>query len=182
MAAKDVPEVVAYWCGASPAELARMAVDPRKLPAEETLRAQLDSLLATPEAKARSFYSVWLVDGRPVGYSSLKNIVRDDHADMHLHIWDPTVRGKGFGATLFCLSALDFFERFQLRRIVCEPSVGNPMANAMLRRVGFRLLGSRVGASSELSAVTDLNAYAIERDVAQAYLQRAVAPTKAAGE
>jgi RimJ/RimL family protein N-acetyltransferase len=94
---------------------------------------------------------------------------------MHLHMWEEGMRGKGYGATLFCLATLDFFERFRLRRIVCEPSRRNPLPNAMLRRIGFSLSGTRVGRSSELSAVTELNTYEIDREVAERWLRSGLA-------
>jgi RimJ/RimL family protein N-acetyltransferase len=172
MARTDVPYIVDYWCRASPGDLERMGVDASKIPRPEAFRAQLENLAGGPGTQARSFYLIWLADGRPVGYSSLKNIVRGRRAEMHLHMWDAPSRGRGYGATLFCRSALDFFARFRPREMVCEPSAKNPMPNAMLRRVGFRLLGSRVGASSELSQVCELHTYAIEPQVAERFLAR----------
>ena len=52
----------------------------------------------------------------------------------------------------------------------CEPRAANPAPNRMLRTIGFPLLQTYVGASSELSAVCELNRYEILRDVAEAYL------------
>lgn len=157
----------------SAADLARLGVDAKKVPSAAALRSQLHALVDAPPQDAKASYLVWLVDGRAVGFNSLKRIVFGVRGDMHLHMWDGGLRGKGFGGTLFCLAALEFFERFRLKEIVCEPSRGNPAPNEMLRRVGFRLIGTRVGASSDLSLVTDLNTFAIERDVAHAYLRRA---------
>jgi hypothetical protein len=62
---------------------------------------------------------------------------------MHLHIWNTERRGKGIGGRLFCLSAIDFFERFEVREIVCEPGASNPYPNRMLQKIGFPLTGSR---------------------------------------
>jgi len=175
----DVPHLVDYWTKAKRPDLERMAVDPAKVPSAETLRGQLEALVDAPQDSTKSFYLVWLVEGRPVGYSSLKNIAHGDRAEMHLHMWDPDVRGQGYGATLFCQSALEFYERFGLAQIICEPSRGNPMPNAMLRRIGFALVGMRVGASSDLSAVTDLNTYRIDLETAQRYLRTMDVTTKA---
>jgi len=68
------------------------------------------------------------------------------------------------------LSALDFYERFNLKRIICEPKADNPMANRMLKKIGFPLILTHVAASSEISVVCELNRYEILRDIAERYL------------
>ena len=81
---------------------------------------------------------------------------------------------RGHGGTLFCLSAVDFYERFQVQEIICEPSADNPLPNRMLRKVGFAVTGSRFGRSSELGADQQLNTYAITRQAAENYLSRSI--------
>ena len=117
--------------------------------------------------EAPTAYSIWLADGEPIGYSSLKNIRRGQRAEIHLHVWSTAFRGRGLGDRLFALSALGFYERFALRQIVCEPSAGNRMPNRMLQKAGYPLLGTRVGASSELSRICLLNTYDVRREIAQ---------------
>jgi RimJ/RimL family protein N-acetyltransferase len=167
---EDIPRIVDYWTKATAEDLRRMGADPAKIPAKEQLTASLLRLCATPESELPNFYSVWLVDGRAVGYSSLKNIVHGDRGEMHLHMWDDSLRGKGYGAVLFCLSAVDFYTRFRLKDVICEPSSSNPMPNRMLQRIGFPLVKTYVGASSELSMVCELNRYQIDRAIAERYL------------
>jgi RimJ/RimL family protein N-acetyltransferase len=162
--------VVDYFHEASPADLERMGVDPARLPEPKAWRASLETALAAPASKATSFYSAWLVDGRPVGYAALKRIRPGVCADIHLHMWSAPHRGQGHGATLFCKSVVDAYDRFALRDLVCEPQADNPMPNRMLAKVGFPLLRTYVGSSSELSQTTSLNRYEIPRGVAEAYL------------
>jgi RimJ/RimL family protein N-acetyltransferase len=165
LAPADLPAIVRYWTTAEAADLERMGVDTAKLPTAEALTAALMALCA-PAVEHRTAYSVWLVGGEPIGYSSLKNIDRGERADIHLHVWNAGFRGRGFGARLFARSALYFYDRFALRRIVCEPSAANPMPNRMLQKAGYPLLGTRLGASSELSRVCLLNIYDIRREIA----------------
>lgn len=165
-----------YFHGASDADLDRMGVVERaRLPEESEWTRRLQEVLRAPEAMATSAYLAWLVDGEPVGFSSLKNLAPGRGADMHLHMWSAPHRGQGHGAILFCLSVLEAFERFGLHRVVCEPKATNPMPNRMLAKVGFPLVKSYVGASSELSRTTQLNRYDIRRDVAEDYLRRTAA-------
>jgi len=95
--------------------------------------------------------------------------VPGDIGSIHLHMWRADLRGKGYGPLLFCLSAIDFYQRFNLKRIICEPKADNPMANRMLQRIGFPIVLTHVAASSELSVVCELNRYEILLDVAAQY-------------
>jgi len=164
----DVPRVVSYVVDSSPEDRKRLGV--ANVPAREALTESLLEACTVPQEFARSSYLIWKVDDRPVGFSSLKGIVPGEHGGMHLHMWETELRGRGFGAILFCRSAVEFHDRFRLRSIVCEPRAANPAPNRMLRKIGFPLVQTYVGASSELSAVCELNRYEILRDVAEAYL------------
>lgn len=167
--------VARYFHGASDADLDRMGVVERsRLPAEDAWTRRLQATLREP-GTATSAYLAWLVDGTPVGFASLKNLKPGDSADLHLHMWSAPHRGQGHGALLFCLSVLEGFDRFRLKSAVCEPKASNPMPNRMLAKVGFPLVKTYVGASSELSRTTELNRYVIRRDVAEAYLRKAAA-------
>lgn len=165
----DVPHVVDYLIHASAEDRQRMGLD--HVPPREELERRYLAACATPEAEASSFMLTWLVDERPIGFSSLKNIKRGESGAMHLHIWDRELRGQGLGSSLFCLSALEFYRRFELRSVVCEPRAANPMPNRMLKKIGFPLVETFVGASSELSAVCELNRYDVQRELAEAYVQ-----------
>lgn len=166
----DVEAVVRYWTTASPSDLERMGVDAAALDPPEKMREGYLRALARPESERKAFALVWEVDGEAIGFTTLKNIERGVRGEMHLHMWKASARGKGFGGKLFCLAALDFYERFQLEEIICEPRSSNPMPNRMLQKVGFPLIRTYVGQSSELAQVCELNTYAVLKDVAARYL------------
>ncbi len=167
----DIPKIVKYWTSASLEDLERMGADPAKIPSPSYFEQNLRQIYETQDGEAKTYYLIWLVDGVAVGFSSLKNIVIGKTGEMHLHMWEASMRGKGHGAKLFCLSAVEFFQRFQLEKIKCEPRASNPFPNGMLRKTGFCLVGSRVAASSELSLVCELNHYDILRSTAESYLK-----------
>jgi hypothetical protein len=167
----DIPGIVRYWSTLSGEDAARMGCDLRRIPPAAAYASLLEAQLDMPLEKVGSFYSMWLADGLEVGFSSLKNIQFGVRGEMHLHIWDESQRGKGIGARLFCLSALDFYETFRVDTIVCEPSASNPLPNRMLQKAGFPLIGSRFGRSSEISMELQINTYAITRDAARSYLR-----------
>ena len=173
MRVEEAGLVVRYFHDASDADLERMGVVPRpQLPAPDEWATRLRAAIQAEPGQATSFYLTWLVDWQPVGFSSLKNLKPGESADLHLHMWSAPHRGQGHGAILFCLSVLEAYDRFRLRHAACEPKASNPMPNRMLAKVGFPLVRTYEGASSELSQRTRLNRHDIRRDVAAAYLQK----------
>jgi RimJ/RimL family protein N-acetyltransferase len=166
----DIPNIVRYWTTLSEADADRMGADRSRIPSAAEYARLLHQQLHAPATSAVAFYSMWLVDRKAIGFSSLKNIQFGKRGEMHLHIWDQVNRGKGIGSTLFCLSALDCYKRFELQEIVCEPSAKNPMPNRMLQKVGFPLLSSRIGRGSDIAAEQEMNTYGISADVAIAYV------------
>jgi RimJ/RimL family protein N-acetyltransferase len=169
LAAEDLDGYIAYFTRSPKADAERMALDVNRVPSATRLRSDLEAMIAAPLDRVRSFVLVWCLDGKAVGHSSLKDITLGDCGSIHLHMWRADLRGKGYGPRLFCLSALDFYKRFSLKRIICEPKADNPMANRMLKKIGFPLVLTHVAASSELSIVCELNRYEILRDVAERY-------------
>jgi RimJ/RimL family protein N-acetyltransferase len=171
LAVEDFDGYITYFTRPSRADAERMGLDINRVPPANRLRSDLEAMVAAPLDRLSSFVLAWCVDGKTIGHSSLKDIVPGDFGSMHLHMWRADLRGKGYGSRLFCLSALDFYERFSLKRIICEPKADNPMANRMLKKIGFPLILTHVAVSSELSVVCELNRYEILRDIAERYLR-----------
>jgi len=170
LAREDFDRYIAYFTQPSKADAERMGLAIDRVPSAAQLRSDLEIMIATPVERLRSFVLAWCVDGLTIGHSSLKDIVPGEVGSMHLHMWRADLRGKGHGPRLFCLSALDFYDRFKLKHIICEPKADNPMANRVLKKIGFPLVLTHVAASSELSVICALNRYEILRDVAERYL------------
>jgi RimJ/RimL family protein N-acetyltransferase len=169
LAREDFDGFIAYFTRISKSDAERMGLAIDRVPSATRLRSDLEAMIATPVDRLRSFVIAWCVDGQTIGHSSLKNIVPGESGSIHLHIWRAELRGRGYGPRLFCLSALDFYERFNLKRMICEPKANNPMANRMLQKLGFPLVLTHVAAGSELAVVCELNRYEILRDVAERY-------------
>jgi len=171
LAEEDFDEFIDYWHGLSPADVERMGVAIDRMPSRADMRTDLQIMTSTPIDRAGSFVLVWCVNGKAIGHSSLKDIVPGDFGNIHLHMWRADLRGKGYGPHLFCLAVMDFYNRFKLKRMICEPKLNNPAPNRVLQRIGFPLVSTRIGASSELSAICKLNRYQIIREVAENYLR-----------
>jgi RimJ/RimL family protein N-acetyltransferase len=170
LASEDFDGFIAYFTRASKADAERMGMAIERVPSASQLRSELEAMIATPVDRLRSFVLAWCVNNTAVGHSSLKDIEPGEVGSMHLHMWRADLRGQGYGPRLFCLSALDFYQRFKLKRIICEPKADNPIPNRMLQKIGFPLVLTHVAASSELAFVCELNRYDIKRDIAERYL------------
>jgi RimJ/RimL family protein N-acetyltransferase len=170
LAGQDFDDFINYWLGLSPAEIERLGVAIDRLPTADRMRSNLEAMLAAPAEDVTSFVLAWCIDDEAIGHSSLKDIVPGESGSIHLHMWRADLRGKGHGAHLFCLAAVDFYKRFNLKRIVCEPKAENPSPNRLLQRIGFPLVSTRIGRSSELSTICKLNCYDIVREIAEQYL------------
>jgi len=121
-------------------------------------------------AEAGEDILVWEVDTKAIGYCTLKEVRPGMDAQIHLHIWDTAARGKGYGAILFCLSALEFRKRHALKALYCQPKADNPMPNGMLQRVGFKLLAV-VDWKRKDGSVIQQNKYLVDEETARAYLR-----------
>jgi len=166
---EDFDGFITYFTRVSKADAERMGLAIDRVPSAAQLRSDLKAMIATPVDRLQSFVLAWCVDGQTIGHSSLKDMVPGESGSIHLHMWRADLRGKGYGPRLFCLSALDFYERYNLKRIICEPKADNPMANRLLQKIGFPLVLTRVGVSSELAFVCELNRYEIQRKIAERY-------------
>lgn len=171
MQANDVDAIATYWTSASSADMQRMGVSQEHFPKPPALEASMMPYAGTPKPTADAAYIMWEIDGRTIGFSSLKHIAHPTIGGMHLHMWESVSRGRGYGAVLFAKSAVMFYEHFGLEKIVCEPSASNPMPNKMLQKIGFPLVKTYVGKSSALSAETTLNCYEIDPEIARRYLE-----------
>src|SRR5262249_36411907 len=170
LAAQDFDDFIKYWVGLSPAEIERLGVAIDRLPTPDRMRSDLEAMLGAPDEGVRSFVLAWCINGEAIGHSSLKDMVPGEFGSIHLHMWRADLRGKGHGAHLFCLAAVDFYKRFNLKRIICEPKADNPSPNRLLQRIGFPLVSTRIGRGSELGAICKLNCYDVVRGIAEHYL------------
>jgi RimJ/RimL family protein N-acetyltransferase len=170
LTAKDFGGFINYWLGLSAAEIEGMGIAIDHMPSATRMRSDLERMLTTRNNDMRTFAVAWCLNGEAIGHASLKDIVPGDSGSIHLHLWRTDLRGKGHGAHLFCLAVVDFYRRFKLRQMICEPKADNLAPNRLLQRIGFPLICTRVGKSSELSAVCKLNRYDIVREIAEDYL------------
>lgn len=130
-----------YWKDATESDLVRMGELQRPDPKGTVDFINWFCSTALDPTTAAEDIRLWCVDGCAAGYSTLKAIRYGTDAQIHLHLGRSYWR-KGTGAVFFCLSARDFLNSYKLRDLYCQPKSENPMANGMLKKVGFELLGT----------------------------------------
>ncbi|STX51496.1 ribosomal-protein-alanine acetyltransferase [Legionella busanensis] len=166
----DIPSIVNYWFENTDANFNRMGADKTKFNSKTNFVDSLKTICNASLDQVTSYYLIWLIDEKAVGYSALKDIVKQQIAHIHLHMWDEKNRGKGHGAKLFCMAALEFYKIFNLKMMLCEPRSSNNMPNKMLTNIGFQKWKTYLSTSSELSLTCELNSYIIDFNVANQFL------------
>lgn len=140
MTVDEAPLIPKYFHGLSEEQLRGMGIDPPKLPSPEDWNTLLIEDFDRPIESRHFFYVLWIVDEQVAGHSNINKIEFGDHAFAHLHLWNVEDREKGIGTQLFQRSVQQYFERFRLQSIFCEPFADNLAPNHMLPKAGFRLL------------------------------------------
>jgi ribosomal-protein-alanine N-acetyltransferase len=152
-----------YFYNADDRFLLGMGVDRRKLPE----RAKwLDALVADhekPDNEKDRFYLVWILRGDRVGHSSINKIVPGNEAFIHLHLWNSQLRRGGLGTEFVRRSASFYFERFNLKKLVCEPYAENPAPNRVLEKLGFAFVGRHRTTPGVIAYEQDVNRYELRR-------------------
>jgi RimJ/RimL family protein N-acetyltransferase len=140
MRADEAHLVVDYFLSVGENDLARMGVDPAKLPDREAWRARIREDFDRPPGERRWHFVVWEHKGAPVGHSNIGDIVRGEQGTMHLHLWRPDLRGRGLGRLLVVESLRRYFEVLDLNVVYCQPNAFNVAPNRALHRAGFEYL------------------------------------------
>jgi len=132
--------VINYFSKATPEFLEIIGVDPSRLPAPRSWSERFERERARPIEQRAWLVVIWLLDDRPLGFSSSDKITYGEQANMHLHVVDPERRNQGHGAECVRRTADLYFERLKLKRLFCEPNAFNVAPNRALQKAGFKYL------------------------------------------
>ena len=137
IASSDIAHIASYWLSASDEYLIGMGADPSKMPTSTEWNDMLANQIATSYKEKNSFGTVWLDGEEPFGHCNINQIDFGNQASMHLHIWDSGNRKKGSGKKLVVESLKLFFEKFNLKKVICEPYSQNIAPHKTLEKLGF---------------------------------------------
>lgn len=133
----EVHLIIDYFYAATPEYLEMMGVDPSRLLPPQAWYARLESEYAVPIEQRQYYTVIWLLDDRPIGYSSCDKIVFGERANMHLHVIPPEHRNRGIGRDCVRKSVAIYFHQFRLKELFCQPNALNVPAHRTLQAAGF---------------------------------------------
>lgn len=160
---EDYELMVDYFHKGDDLFLRGMGVDRAKLPEKA---AWLDALLIDheqPDNTRDRFYLLWILNGCRVGHSSVNKIAPGNEAYIHLHMWNPELRRSGLGTEFVRRSASFYFERFNLKKLVCEPNAENPAPNRVLEKLGFIFVRRYKTIPTNIAYEQEVNRYELKR-------------------
>lgn len=162
---KDCVAQDAYFNGATDAFLTRMGVDPSKIrgvdPADP---GRYRKILETPIRERTVHQFAVDLDNKILGAVTLKQILFGDSCEFHGHIYDADLRGLRYGTQVFVDVVDRAFQLYHLKKIVCEPSVGNAGPNKLLQSVGLEVIATYDTPAAGILLARTANRYEIERD------------------
>lgn len=138
--ASDIENIVDYFFYAEKDFLKGMGAEKDKLPKREKWIQNLQSELAKPNKEKGYYYIIWLLDNTPVGHSNVNHISFGESAKMHLHLWKGEKRKSGLGLKFLKMTIPLYFEKFELKKLICEPYSENIAPNMTLKKIGFNLI------------------------------------------
>lgn len=159
----DVQPLINYWLSATDEYLTGMGALRAKMPAQPEWEQMFAEQLAAAYPDKKAYCIIWLLNGRAVGHSNVNKIVFGKEAYMHLHLWDASLRGTGYGAQLVRLTLPYFFRNLQLETLYCEPYALNPAPNKTLPKAGFRFVKTYITTPGYLNFEQEVNLWEISR-------------------
>ena len=133
----DIKLITDYWINANEEFLKSMGADINKIPAKEEWNQMLLEQLDQPYHEKKSYCTIWMNNGEPVGHCNVNKIIFGEEAYMHLHLWNDVNRQKGTGVEFVKMSIPWFFINLDLKILYCEPYASNPAPNITLQKIGF---------------------------------------------
>jgi RimJ/RimL family protein N-acetyltransferase len=163
MAGSEIDIIIEYFLRSTPEHLEILGIDPTRLPAPERLRERFGRERAQPIEQRAWVVVIWLLDDRPIGFSTSDKIAYGEQANMHLHVVDPERRNRGHGVECVRRSVDIYFERLKLKRLFCEPNAFNVAPNRTLQKAGFKYLKTHMTVPGPLNYHQAVTRWVIER-------------------
>ena len=110
MALSEVGLIVDYFHHATAEHLEMMGVDPSRLPPHAQWLERYVREYEQPIELRKTYLVAWLLDDRPIGFSTSDKIAFGEQANMHLHIIDVERRGQGLGTQCVKRTADIYFD------------------------------------------------------------------------
>ncbi len=140
-----------------------MGLDPSRLPPREQWRERYVREYEQPIELRKTYLVAWLLDDRPIGFSTSDKITFGEQANMHLHIVDAERRGQGIGTQCVKRTADIYFDVLKLKRLFCEPNAFNVAPNRTLQNAGFTYVKTHMTVPGPLNVHQAVTRWVLER-------------------
>ena len=160
----DIEKIVDYFIRAEAHFLKGMGADKSKLPEREKWIQNLESELEKSNVERGYYYMIWLLDGQAVGHSNINNISFGESATMHLHLWKNGIRKSGLGLEFLKMTIPHYFEKFELKKLICEPYSENIAPNRTLKKIGFDLIRTYETVPGPINFKQTVNRYELKKE------------------
>lgn len=138
--ASDIENIVDYFFYAEKDFLKGMGAEKDKLPKREKWIQNLQTELVKPYNEKGYYYIIWLLNNTPIGHSNVNHISFGESATMHLHLWKSEKRKSGLGLKFLKMTIPLYFEKFELKKLICEPYSENIAPNKTMKKIGFNFI------------------------------------------
>ena len=163
MGPSEVDFIIDYFHESTPEHLEMMGVDPSRLPHPSVWRKGFQREFDLPAEQRTRLFVIWLMNDRPVGFSTSDKIVFGERANMHLHVVEPENRNQGIGAVCVRQTVDIYFEALRLKQLFCEPNAFNIAPNRTLQKAGFRYVKTYMTVPGALNFHQPVTRWVMER-------------------
>ncbi|WP_424630421.1 GNAT family N-acetyltransferase [Bradyrhizobium sp. SYSU BS000235] len=163
MTLQETAQIIDYFHGSTPEHLETLGVDPSRLPPVSQWQRLYEQMFDQPAEQRRSLLVSWLFDGKFFGFSTADKINIGQHAHMHLHITDPSLRQQGSGVECVRQTVELYFQTLKLKQLFCEPHAFNAAPNRTLQKAGFKYVKTHMTVPGPLNFHQAVNRWVIDR-------------------
>lgn len=160
---EDISPLVNYWTKNS-AEFWRVrGIDKAKLYSEQEFTDYYESTLRN-DGDVKTV-AVILYNGTAVGVHTLTDLIENESAVFHAHLWDEKYRTIGIGFYSYIKAAEFFMNKLRLNKIIFKTPKINIGANRVKEKLEIPCLGETVFESPVLIAPMQANLYELDREL-----------------
>jgi RimJ/RimL family protein N-acetyltransferase len=145
----DAAYIAEYWFGPASAHLLAYTDAAAFGNKEETL-ARTEKFFASVSSQGPWSTLIADVDGQPSGNVLINNLVPEEEALVHVHIWDPNLRRIGIASQMAQDVFAYFLDAFKLKRLILQVQTENIPVIRLLESVGLPSEGTFFGKAAPI--------------------------------
>jgi RimJ/RimL family protein N-acetyltransferase len=145
----DAIHIAEYWFGPDSAHLLAFTDVSAFGTKEETL-ARTEKAFASISSDGPWSTLVLDVDGQPSGNTLINNLIPEEEALVHVHIWNPALRRTGIASQTARDVFAYFLDAFKLKRLILQVQTDNSPVIRLLASLGLKSEGTFFGKAAPI--------------------------------